>query len=101
MAAIATVAMTPQPASAAAASYTKTRSGCTYKYYSSSTLAWSQKVSGGCSGHAWVRATLASGFLTGWYDSTGYIEISASSSNRIVESQHKSQADETPWVHRP
>jgi hypothetical protein len=84
-----------QPASAHATIYSKTRSGCHYSggVNSGDSFAWTQKDSGGCTGHAWLKVTYTNGTSSGDQHASGRVEAYG----HIRYAYHKSQSNES-WV---
>lgn len=84
-----------QPAAAHATGFSKTRSGCHYSggVNSAHSFAWTQKDSGGCSGHAWLRVTFTDGSSSGDVHSAGRAEVYGP----IRYAWHKTQSNEG-WV---
>lgn len=91
-AALAGVAVATAPAQAHEASVDISRNGCRYIGYSNHTSAYTQKVSGNCSGHAWLRVRI-SGAISSWYSDPRWVLITAASGRSIEISDHKSCAD--------
>lgn len=73
-------------------------SACRYDFFSSHSLASTEKAYGPCSGHAWVRVMRANGILMDWRHAPTYEEIYVPT-NDIAYSQHKTQSSEDPVTH--
>ena len=84
-----------QPASAHATAFSKTRSGCHYSggVNSADSFAWTQKDSGSCSGHAWLKVTYTDGSTSGDIHAAGRAEAYGN----IRHAWHKTQSNES-WV---
>jgi hypothetical protein len=84
-----------QPAAAHATGYSKSRSGCHYSggVASLDTFAWTQKDSGNCSGHAWVRVQFTDGTYSGDVHAPGRAEVYGP----VRHAWHKTQSGES-WV---
>lgn len=84
-----------EPASAHPTKFSKTRSGCNYSggVNSADAFAWTQKDSGNCSGHAWLKVTYTDGSTSGDIHSAGRAEAYGS----IRSAWHRTQSGES-WV---
>jgi hypothetical protein len=91
------VFVAPGAAQAATKYHTKTRGDCVYEYTSSPTFAMTTKTDGNCAGHAWVRYKDSLGRIADWYHLPNQVTRSATSSNKFVWTEHKSQENESPW----
>lgn len=88
-------AIAVQPAVAHATGYSKDRSGCHYSggVASLDNYAWTQKDSGSCAGHAWLRVQYTNGTFSSDLHAAGRAEVYGS----ILHAWHKSQSGES-WV---
>lgn len=88
-------AIAVQPAAAHATGYSKDRSGCHYSggVASLHNYAWTQKDSGNCTGHAWLRVQYTNGIFSGDLHAAGRVEVYGP----ILHAWHKSQSGES-WV---
>ncbi|NGO06512.1 hypothetical protein G5C60_02185 [Streptomyces sp. HC44] len=84
-----------QPATAHPGFYSKDRSGCHYSGGVSSfdDHAWTQKDTGSCAGHAWLRVQ----YTDGSYSDDLHAEKRVEVYGPILRAWHKSQANES-WV---
>ena len=72
------------------------RGGCHYQARGSEYYAATQKISGGCAGHAWVRIRIGGGTLVNWEHDPDYIIMYVQSGKDILWAEHKTQSNETP-----
>jgi hypothetical protein len=66
------------------------RSGCYYTGYSDHGYAYTQKLGGSCTGHAWLRVTMIPGGTGSWVHDASVVRFYAPSGYRITKSEHKS-----------
>ncbi|WP_416973730.1 hypothetical protein [Streptomyces sp. 4F14] len=88
-AALAGVAVATAPAQAHEWSVDIWRNDCRYTGYSNHTYAYTQKVSGNCSGHAWLRVRDGD-TISSWFNASRLVTYSGYD---IKVSDHKSCAD--------
>jgi hypothetical protein len=94
-------------AALAASNHSVSRAGCTYAFHSDYNYSYSQKTSGSCSGHAWIRVHWENGVTSSWrHDPTfvyenAYGGTDAPSDYQITWSEHKTQSNETAWHGTP
>jgi hypothetical protein len=90
-------ALFTQPAAAHSGSFYKERSGCVYTGGMSAlhNYAWTEKNSGGCSGHAWLRVRYNDGSY--WEGSNATRITMSTGTNGMTNAWHKTQSSES-WV---
>ncbi|QNP75151.1 hypothetical protein IAG44_40945 [Streptomyces roseirectus] len=91
-AALAGVAVATAPAQAHGAYVDISRNGCTYTGYSNHSYAYTEKESGSCAGHAWLRVR-ANNVISSWYHDPNWVLFIAASGTSVQVSDHKSCAD--------
>ena len=88
----------PQAAFAADAEKEVVHAGCTYLYHSNKTYSYTQRETGDCAGHAWLRYKDSVGRTSDWLHRP-IIQTAQASGYTFVWTEHKSQSSETPWHH--
>jgi hypothetical protein len=91
----------------AASDHSVSRAGCTFKFHSGANYSWSEKYSGSCSGHAWIRVHWENGVTSSWRHDPSFVYENAyggtsdPSDYQITWSEHKTQSNESAWRGTP